>query len=79
MKSKIKKETVLVPVMALSSKDIVRSAKAPATATKLCRSKTPGVKVGRMPNSDGWVDAKVLLDRSFYELGALTWLEQAQN
>lgn len=27
-------------------------------------------------NSDGWVDAKVLLDRSFYELGALTWLEQ---
>lgn len=29
-------------------------------------------------NSDGWVDAKVLLDRSFYELGALTWLEQAK-
>ncbi len=27
-------------------------------------------------NSDGWVDAKVLLDRSFYELGVLTWLEQ---
>ncbi|WP_413583250.1 hypothetical protein [Bdellovibrio sp. HCB288] len=28
-------------------------------------------------NSDGWVDAKVLLDRSFYELGALTWIEKS--
>lgn len=29
-------------------------------------------------NSDGWVDAKTLLDRSFYEWGALTWLEAKQ-
>lgn len=29
-------------------------------------------------NSDGWVDAKTLLDRSFYEPGAMTWLEARQ-
>lgn len=29
-------------------------------------------------NSDGWVDARVLLDRSFYESGALTWLDPQQ-
>ncbi|AFX99791.1 hypothetical protein [Bdellovibrio bacteriovorus] len=29
-------------------------------------------------NSDGWVDAKVLLNRSFYEPGAMTWLEPSQ-
>lgn len=27
-------------------------------------------------NDDGWVDAKELLDRSFYETQTLTWLEQ---
>lgn len=29
-------------------------------------------------NDDGWVDARALLDRSFYEPGRLTWLEPKQ-
>lgn len=29
-------------------------------------------------NNDGWVDAKVLLDRTFYEPQSLVWLRQAQ-